>query len=271
MAWIDKLKVVLPSSLPGEAYSYDIKLTGEQPPKSKNANKVYHIDTENKIIQIFIRSLSPKELRILKKFAKEAFADNLCHFVEDNKLSLLDSLYKYNQNNKEDSQTLTFFKKTLSNVDWEALRSSLYLRSEFKKKNNVTILKQDIKNKFGERGNVISNLCTAGYFESTMIPLFNKSEKEFWQYYDLAVDRGVTALFVNVGMTVDKIKSEINRILSSAKNYGLPYVHIHGIGKRNIDNIKLCIDKQKDNLSFTEKNILSIEDGIQILVVEIIL
>ena len=121
-----------------------------------------------------------------------------------------------------------------------------------------------------KRGNTISNLCTAGYFEKIMIPLYNSSLTEFWRYYDLALDMGITDLFVNATMTTSKIRDEISRRLKLAKTYGLRYIHIHGIGKKNIKNIQECIEKEKGSLDFTEKHLLT-NKSLGVLVVELIL
>lgn len=155
-------------------------------------------------------------------------------------------------------------------MDWQALRDSLFLRNEFKNHHSITLLKQNIVHRYGERGNTISNLCTAGYFEATMIPLFNSDQKEFWTYYDLALNKGITALFVNQGMTIDKVGDEIKRRLESGRLYGLKYVHIHGIGDANIKKISTCIEKHKTTLGYTEKNVFS-DTKLHVIVIEIIL
>ena len=102
-----------------------------------------------------------------------------------------------------------------------------------------------------------------------MIPLYNANQTEFWKYYDIAVERGITALFVNAGMTVDKIGEEINRRLISAKSYGLRKIDIHGIGDNNIKKIKECIELEKTHLGFTVKNIYT-DKSLHVCVVEII-
>lgn len=249
---------------------YDLQIKTPTP----SVNKKYSVDNVKKAICIYVENLSPKEKRTFKKGIKALFDNSGLILIEESKISLLDKLYTFNKKNDKDKQTLSFFENVLSKGDFEALRDSMFLKSEFSLGHPINVLKHDISARYGERGNVISNLCTAGYFEDVMIDLYNLSSdhRHFYEYYDLAVDRGLTALFVNTRMSVAKIREEINRRINSAKSYGLSYIHIHGIGKTNITNIKKCIKKVKDTskINFTEKNIFT-ADGLPILVVEIIL
>jgi hypothetical protein len=83
------------------------------------------------------------------------------------------------------------------------------------------------------------------------------------------VERGITAIFVNSNMTVEKIGAEIKRKLISSKSYGLSNMHIHGIGDKNIRRIKECIEKEKEAIGFTVKT--SFEDkALHVYVAEII-
>jgi hypothetical protein len=264
MSFFSDLKQIIPSNTAKDLFGYDVKLNFSK----KSGLKLFDINHPDKLLTIYVNRLSIKEERNLKASIKKHFELDNIYLIEESKTALLERLYSYND--KRDNQILAFFKPILSGLDWQALRDSLFLRNEFKLRNNVGQLKNDIVLRYGERGNVISNMCTAGYFEETMIPLYNNSSKEFWAYYDMAIDRGITALFVNGKMTVAKIKEEIKRRLIQAKAYGLPYIHIHGIGQKNINNINECIEKEKSNLGFTEKNIF-MDKKLEILVVEIIL
>ncbi len=263
MIFINGLKGLLTLDEAKKLSGYSLHISSVNQKKNK-----FKIDNVTKTVTVFINSLSAKELATFEKAIRIAFAKDLVYLIEESKVNLLERLYKFND--KESNQILTFFKPILSRFDWEALRDSLFLRSEFNNHGNINGLKTDLFTRYGERGNTISNLCTAGYFEETMIPLFNFSKDEFWEYYDIAIDRGITALFVNNTMTVEKIQSEIKHRLKSAKAYGLKYIHIHGIGKKNIANIRKCIEKEKGNIKFTEKIVFT-NPGQQVMVVEIIL
>lgn len=264
MTFFEELHIFIPAGVAKTLLNFNVKLDFS----SSQKDKKFRIIKQDNLVIFFVKNLSPKEQKILKRTIKKHFNGDELYLIEETKIPLLDRLYKYN--NAKDNQILAFFKPHLSDLDWQALRDSLFLRNEFNNHNNISIYKSDIIMRYGERGNTISNLCTAGYFEEVMIPLFNKSIREFWEYYDLAIDRGITALFVNAGMTIEKIQHEIKRRLISAKSYGLPFIHIHGIGKKNIENIKKCISKEKETGNFTEKNVL-VDEKLGVLVVEILL
>lgn len=262
MISLKKFKGILPAATIEKYPDYDIKLC------STVSKKTHQVIKTTKSINIYINNLSPKQLKFLKEDILINFEAGNLFLLEDSRVDLLNRLYQYNDD--DDNRILDFFKSILSRMDWEALRDSLFLRYEFKKHRSISTLKTDIIARFSERGNTISNLCTAGYFEEVMINLYNSSKEEFWKYYDLALDKGITALFVNSKMDTKKIQEEIQHRLKSAKTYGLPYVHIHGIGNKNIKNIEECISKQKGSLPFTNKNIFK-DDKLHVLIVELIL
>jgi len=269
MCLIEKLNFIIPPKQINGSKNFDLEIVSDG---SKIYDPAFKIDSLKKTVTIYIASLSSKENRKLKAILRDDFKNDEIYLIEDIKAQLFDNLYKYKSENK-DGSILKFFKPILSNHDYLALRDSLFLRSRFVQNEDVRLLKKDIRYRYGERGNSISNLCTAGYFENIMIPLYNKDKTEFFQYYDIAVDRGITALFVNSKMQTKEIKSEIKRKINSAKSYGqLKTFHIHGIGKLNISNIKKCLVELKKEITivFIERNVF-LDNKTHIFVVEIIL
>jgi hypothetical protein len=232
--------------------------------KSKEGSRCI-VDKAEKFVILNLELLTYKERNTLEKIFKDHFDQNLFYFVDSSKINLIERLYNF----KEDKKVLESFKNLLSTSDFCALRDSLFLRSEFiNQQGNTRQLKNDIVTRYGERGNVISNLCTAGYFEEVMIPLSKKSVKDFFIYYDIAVDKGIVALFVNNKMTVEKLNSEIAHKLSSAKKYGLEYIHIHGIGKGNILKIENFL-KRPESYSGFEQDYIFHDKNLNIYVVEL--
>lgn len=151
----------------------------------------------------------------------------------------LESYTRYSHLNK-DKGIIEFFKDILTKDDFDALKASLFMRSEMPKMNNsVNSLKSDIRDRFGDRGANIANLCSANYFENEFIPLFNESTREqFEEYYALAVGKKARALFVHSEMGVGDIEREFNGMLAKGLRYHMANFRIHGMGKVNVDNIK---------------------------------
>ena len=260
MDFLEKIKSVVKLQLTKDIAGFEVKLDSSP----QDNEQKYSIDSDSQRITFFITNLSYKESKVIKKAIRECFYNNV-PIIEESKDDLLQKLYRYN--NKEDNQILAFFKDILSKSDYEALRNSLFLRNQFKDGLNIFQLKSDIVTRYGERGNMICNLCTAGYFENMMMPIFNRSRVEFFDYWDKAVDRGIMALFVNAGMTIANISKEIER----RAMYGLSYTHIHGIGDKNIKKIKSCLktEKEKGTIKFTVKNVFE-DKVLHIYVAELI-
>lgn len=262
----EKLGILIPKGKANTLAGYDVHLSSSKP-TSGNREAKYRINHQSKVVTFYIPNLSVKEKRKLQRAIREEVGDDSAMLIKQAKFDLISRLYKYN--NKSDNKILSFFQNVLSRPDWLVLRDSLFLRNEFKNDRSIALLKQDIISRYGERGNLISNLCTAGYFEETMIPLYNHSQEEFHKYYDIAVNRGITALFVNSHMSVEKIKSEIKGRLTSAKAYGLSDFHIHGIGKTNIAKIKQVLEQQKSSEGFQVKTTFE-DEKLYVYVVEVI-
>jgi len=187
--------------------------------------------------------------------------------LEINASELLSQLYEYNKENKN-NQTLNFFKPIIPLEDFEALESSLYLREVFIKNGDVSKLKQDIRKRFGDRGNTIANLCTAGYFEKFLLPLYNSSKERFKELYEIIVAKSVLAIFIHSQMSQEQIPKDITNKLRISTKYGIKFIHIHGIGDYNINKIKECLGEQKEYFDFFQKEIYEKDN---IIIVELLL
>ncbi len=233
-----------------------------------NDNKIsYLIDKGDGIFNLLWDKIPPEEKKEIKQIVQSSILEGGSKLLMNETSELLDNLYQYNQNNIDDKQILNFFKTNIPINDLEALESALFLRSKFRKKEDIKKLKADIRGRFGDRGNNICNLCTAGYFEEFLIPLFNSSKDRFDELYELIITNFLLAIFVHQGMEQDEVKIEIDRKINASKKYGIKFVHIHGIGERNITKIRECVT---DNES-TEYLVKEIYKKDNILIIELLL
>lgn len=240
---------------------------------TKNSNnqsgfqREYKRDEERGKLIIYLDELDEEKKEKLKIILKDYVAEGN-KFLEEKSSKLFNELCEFQKHKGDDGRVLDFFSNILHKEDLEALECSLFLRREFGKKKDVSHLKQDIRTRYGDRGNNIANLCTAGYFEKFFIPLYNSSSADFKEIFELAVSKSVLALFVHTQMTEKEIAEEIKAKLNISKRYGLKFFHIHGIGEQNITNIKKCIEENKDFFNILNKEIFE-DKGI--IVVEIML
>ena len=166
-------------------------------------------------------------------------------------------------------QLLDFFRNKIPEQDIYILRASLYIKKLRGERKNVDALKWQIMDRYGERGKNIVNLCSAGYFESLIKPLYehmNKqprfSGKKFLSIYNRIVEEHAFAIFVHRNMTKSALKSEIEKRIK----YAIQTFNIHALGKQNIEKIKdtiLAIEKERKYL-FSK----SIEEGRDYIIVD---
>ncbi len=237
--------------------------------KSQSDSKEYIYKESEKKLEIFLDNLSSEKKKQFKPFIRDAI-DGDCKLFEKETAELLDRLYQYKSNPGEDTKIKKFFENIILPHDYEALESALYLRKEFSNCRNISKLKKDIRRRFGDRGSNIANLCTAGYFEEFLQPLYNDSPNMFKELYELIVDKGILAVFVHKNMSPDIISDQISTKIQTCQKYGIKFFHIHGLGKTNINTIKNFIEGKRDFFKFFEKKIYESGDK-DLIIVEILL
>jgi glycosyltransferase involved in cell wall biosynthesis len=157
---------------------------------------------------------------------------------------------------QENQKIIAFLKDKLPKEDMLILNASIYLRDVLSHGGKTEPIKMQIVNRYGPRGKNISNLFTAGYFESWIIPLFDgyeqlsPEEKESVQeIYQLIVDEYPFAVFVNRGITEKALEKMIRDKISSIEEYGIKTLTIHGIGEENNSKIQKVVLKLQDILT----------------------
>lgn len=146
--------------------------------------------------------------------------------------------------------TLDFFRGKIPTNDLEILRASLYVKSVYERGESVSELKWQIMQKYGVRGKNIVNLCTAGYFDSVIKPLYTGMSKRsnftpelFISTYNKIIDHYTFAVFVSNRMGKEELKQEIVTKTKDNKKYGVKSINIHGLGE---DNVKKIVDVLSD-------------------------
>ncbi|MBI5392771.1 hypothetical protein HZA96_02785 [Candidatus Woesearchaeota archaeon] len=235
---------------------------------NNNKSIIIHNDSNN--LSLNLANLPSQYKKELSEIVRD-YLDEKNILLENNTNDLLIKLYQYNKE-CSDKAILNFFKLIMNLKDYEALEASLFLRKEFRSGiisgKPIINLKADIRKRFGDRGNNIANLCTAGYFEQFLMQLYNDAQKEVYnQIYEEIVNNSIVAVFVHTNMTEDEIPEQITNKINISKRYGIKFIHIHGIGKMNILKIKKCIEQEKKYFSFFDKKIYETEN---IIIVELI-
>ena len=221
----------------------------------KNPEKdLLNFDKNGERVNINIDKLEKEQLEALGEIIKEYFEEDKELFKE-NLLEYAGELDDYKEENP-DKEILSYFKDKLTKEDFEILRISLFLRSRYRLKENVSKIKEDIVKKFGDRGKNIANLCSSGYFENFIKPLWEaihesiedkeNAGKEFYQIFELIVKNGLLAVFVHHHMTVDKLSSLIAKRIEESTRYGFAMVseqlYIHALSKTNVKTVNDWIE-----------------------------
>ena len=150
----------------------------------------------------------------------------------------LERYEKYKQKNKY-GEIVAFFQDKIPATDLVALKMSFFMISEKEKGVEIHKYKKSIRERFGERGSIISNLCNAGYFEKEFMPLYdNQGKEEFEKQYELAVSRNARAIFVHSGMSFSYLYTAFLSMIGKCRKFSLPSFRVHAFGNQNVSLAK---------------------------------
>lgn len=125
-----------------------------------------------------------------------------------------------------------------------------------------------ISAKYGDRGAKILKICTAGYLDTYILPLFSMYEESkisvafFKEQYDLIIKEEAFSIFVNGYMGVKDIVEKIEKKMKTNREYGIPLLNIHGIGENNIRNIQSALEEKDPEKNGYERKTFRQEDKV---------
>lgn len=232
-------KVYTPAIVKKHAYTSGVTIYLDHDGTSEEAKmgSTYSFDKKDKVLKIVVPLLQAQDKDLVLEIIRKIHNDGGL-ILKETKKTTLDTYSEYSRENANQT-TLKFFESILDRDDFYALKMSLFIRSEMSRGVPVSAYKNDIRERFGERGSNIANLCTAGYFEKEFIPLYNAvTKEEFFEYYEIAVAKKARALFVHRGMGQDEMEDEFQKILERALRYHIKEFRIHGLGVQNVATLK---------------------------------
>jgi len=204
---------------------------------------IYNPDTNN--LTLNPAKLSPELKERFKPIIQEYVNSGSGLLVEKRSKDLIEDISSEESSNKP---FLAFFKDKIPREDFAALRAAMYLKKCFRdgsSKEKILAMKHGIVQRYGTRGNKISNLYSSGVFEHMIKPMYEEMSKypgfnegDFLRYYDQIIEQEAFTVFASSNMTVDILKDLILQKIKTNKRYGAKYVTVRGIGRNNIEIIK---------------------------------
>lgn len=205
----------------------------------------YIILEDERALSVNLSHLSIEEKVRLKEILNDSVSNGVPLLEEKAKERTEDIFLK--EHSTEENNILDFFKGKIPEDDYTALRASLYLRNRFRERvsrQEIDNLKREIIQKYGKRGRNISDLCSAGYFEALMEVAQNIDQESFDELYEELVGKSAFALFVSEKTTPKQLINDISKKININLKYGgAGILQIHGIGRTNIETIKIAIEE----------------------------
>jgi len=220
---------------------------------SNNSSEKFTSFDGGQTLGINLSKLTQSEKDVIKPLIPQAVAAGAL-LLEDKSIERIEDI-ELKEKTPDEKEVLAFFVGKIPHADYTALRASLYLRKRFSEgadRDEIAKLKGEIIWKYSKRGRNISDLCSAGYFETLIKTIFEEkvlsgyTETEIFDTYNLIVEEGTLTVFVSIGMSPDQVRREIEEKIKRNKRYGLHLLYIHGIGRTNIETIRMVIYDLKE-------------------------
>jgi len=215
--WFGKLKEIIKINIKN---SFNIIIVNKPDIDQKSI-----LSDKNKTVELNYPKLTGEERKLLGSSLRKGIKDKELNLLEtDSNERVKDIKEKFNLKCNKD--ILDFYRGKISPEHYKALEASLYARSYFKLGQSILDMKKDIRNKFGEDGNNICNLCTTGYFEGYIKEAYEEmqSSPDFsiikWQdYFQIIVRTSPFAIFVHKEMSENELSGKILFRLKTYKKY----------------------------------------------------
>lgn len=214
-----------------------ILLDGDNISQAAKEGKKYHFEPEGKTLTIVLGNLTSDEADVVSKITIEYF-DKHGLILDAEQEAALEDYQGYDSFNPF-TEILNLFEGKIPRYDLNALKMSLYMRVQSEKGINVDEIKRQIKDRFGNRGAYIANLCKAGYYEDSFrTQCFRLSGEKFTEYYELKVGKELAALFVHTGLTFNSLRIAFTEKVNGCWQNGIGKFRILGFGRKNVELIK---------------------------------
>ena len=117
----------------------------------------YLYEKKDKILTIVISELTIEERNLVLDIIRQIHEQGELIWRGTKKETL--AAYKLYSSNNKNKDTLDFFEKILDKDDYSALKMAYFIKNEMQAGHKVFEYKKDIRDRFGERGANIANLC----------------------------------------------------------------------------------------------------------------
>lgn len=195
---------------------------------------------------IDIAGLGDPELRRLKQIVAEQYGESGSILLAKTRHELEE--FRQTEQDERYQEQIRYFQDKIPGGDVHLLRACVFLKMKHDRDESVGELKAQIGMSYGQRGRNLSNLCSAGYLDSYLRPLYEAlleaegspevAKEKFQGIYNSIVNELPWTVFVNRQSSDDQIKAEILSKTESSQKYGIKWINIHGLGQPNVAKIR---------------------------------
>ena len=176
MGFLDNLSSFVKFDFSGIKYIKANLFAGNKNSPFINIGKIEdHSTTVNVELNVTSKELDdPKTRSKALELVKEAtLANRIQPILKDSSRVVVDDIKSVDKK----SDTLEYFKDKIPKEDVPILRDAIFIRRLHEKGQSVDSYIRDLRQRYGDKGGNISNLCTAGYFETDIKTTYEELSK----------------------------------------------------------------------------------------------
>lgn len=250
--WLDKLKDIFHIDLSRLKSLVHIQINITTNISSGNKCEIVEGNEQSARIDINLPHLSKDDESRLKEILRsDAFSD-VGHFVQGKTLELIEA-FQETERSPDIQKELLYFRGKIPDEDIPMFRACLFLKKKYDQGVPIHEIKARIMTSYGQRGKNLANLCSAGYLNDWLRPLYESLEKgsptpieavrKFQQVYHNIVDELPWTVFVSRHSPSVQIKSEVLGKIDANLKYGIRWLNIHALGKENLCKLRSVLDE----------------------------
>lgn len=221
-----------------------VYLDGDNTSHAALSGQKYHFNARAKQLTIVVDKLTVHESEAVMEIVR-TYLEKHSLVLDEEQEQILESYEGYSETNPY-TDLLKLFEGKIPGNDLNALKMSLFMKIEKENGHSIEEYKQQIRDRFGNRGAYIANLCNAGYYEGAFrTQCLKLSAEKFTDYYELRVGKELAALFVHSGLTMGPMRESFLEKIDLCLLNGISKYQVLGFGRKNvelIDEFKLQCD-----------------------------
>jgi len=238
----------------GDSTEFDVTIYDRVTFEHREEDRAVY-EKSGEVLAVNLQAVNPEKREALLDEASKQFQEQGEVLRED--ISEETDAIEADQSDPHVQETLEFFDGIIYERHQSMLEAAVLLQKVAEQGRGFKQRRQQIYNKFGQKGINVNNLCNSGYTheDGYLRELYYEMEdsesydaRNFRDIFSEIVENTPFTVFVNRDQTAWNVAIEARNKIASQKRYRVEFdfVDIRGIGRRNIETINEAVSELEE-------------------------